>query len=102
LSSRRSVRGGPVGGGGELASLPITLVLAQSSGRLRVLPPRGFRHGREWVRAGQPVARVEHGTDAEVILAPMDGAMGGVLARDGDPVQAGQPVVWLEAAPGPA
>ena len=83
---------------GELGGLPITLLVAPAPGRLRVLPPRRFRGGREWVEKGQPVARIEHGADADVILAPMGGRMGGVLGRDGEPVKAGQPVAWMEAA----
>lgn len=83
---------------GEQGSFPITLLVAHAPGRVRVLPPRRFRDGREWVEAGQPLIRIEHGVDAEVILAPMNGRMGGVLARDGDPVKAGQPVAWIEAA----
>ncbi len=83
---------------GEHTGLPITLLVAPSNGKLRVLPPRRFRGGREWVEKGQAVARIEHGADADVILAPMGGRMGGVLGRDGEPVKAGQPVAWMEAA----
>jgi len=81
---------------GESAGLPITLIVSPASGRLRVLPPVGFRAGHEWVEAGQPVARVEHGGSADDILAPMHGRMGGVLGRDGQPVKAGEPVAWIE------
>jgi biotin carboxyl carrier protein len=78
--------------------LPVVLV-APVPGRVRVLPPRGFRHGREWLEEGQPVLRIEHGRneEADVILAPVRGAMGGVLTRDGEPVKAGQAVAWMEA-----
>jgi biotin carboxyl carrier protein len=81
---------------GESAGLPITLIVSPTSGRLRVLPPVRFLEGREWVEAGQPVARVEHGASADDILAPMQGRMGGVLGRDGQPVKEGQPVAWIE------
>lgn len=83
---------------GEQSGLPITLLVAPAPGKLRVLPPRVFRDGGEWVEAGQPVARIEHGSESDDILAPMRGRMGGVLGRDGEPVKAGQPVAWMEAA----
>lgn len=81
---------------GEAASLPITLLVSPALGKLRVLPPRRFRGGREWVEKGEPVARVEHGGIADDILAPMRGTLAGVLGRDGEPVKAGQPVAWME------
>jgi len=83
---------------GESAGLRITLLISPAAGRLRVLPPRRFRGGREWVEKGQPVARVEHGGSADDILAPMHGRMGGVLGRDGQPVKVGQPVAWMESS----
>jgi len=76
---------------------PITLLVAPAAGRVRVQPPRHFRAGHVWVERGELVARVEHGAEADDILAPMDGQMGGILTRDGEPVKAGQPVAWLEA-----
>ena len=83
---------------GEKTSLPITLVVSPSGGRLRFLTPRRFDRGREWVEAGQPVARVERGDDADLIRSPSRGRLGGVLGRDGEPVVAGQAVAWVESA----
>jgi hypothetical protein len=83
-------------GSGESAGLPISLIVSPANGRLRVLPPVRFRGGREWVEAGQAVARVEHGGSADDILAPMHGRMGGLLGREGQPVTVGQPVAWIE------
>jgi acetyl/propionyl-CoA carboxylase alpha subunit len=85
---------------GEAAGLPIALLVSPADGRLRVLPPRRFRAGREWVERGQPVARVEHAGRSEDILAPMRGTLGGVLGRDGEPVKAGQPIAWMEGVQG--
>lgn len=93
-----TARGEPPPEAGEGAGLPLTLLVAPSSGRLRVLPARRFRRGREWVEPGQPIARVERRGGTDDILAPMHGAMGGMLGRDGEPVRAGQPVAWLEGA----
>lgn len=80
-----------------MSAFPITLMVAPVPGRVRVLPPRHFRGGREWIEHGEAVARIEHEGRSDAILAPVSGAMGGVLTRDGEPVKAGQPVAWMEA-----
>jgi hypothetical protein len=90
------------GGGGGVAAapgggFPIALLVSPRAGRVRVLPPRRFRGGREWVEPGDAVARIEHDSGSDAILAPVSGAIGGVLSRDGEPVRAGQPVAWMEA-----
>jgi biotin carboxyl carrier protein len=82
---------------GEVGALPIAVLVAPVPGRVRVLPPRHFRGGREWVEPGEPVFRIDHGGGSDAILAPMSGAVGGVLTRDGEPVKAGQPLAWMEA-----
>ena len=82
----------PPGGG-----FPIALLVSPRPGRVRVLPPRRFRDGREWVEPGDAVARIEHEGGSDAILAPVSGAIGGVLTRDGEPVRTGQPVAWMEA-----
>jgi biotin carboxyl carrier protein len=81
----------------QTSAFPIALLVAPVPGRVRVLPARRFRAGREWVEHGDAVARIEHEGRSDAILAPVSGAMGGVLMRDGDPVRAGQPVAWMEA-----
>jgi biotin carboxyl carrier protein len=81
---------------GERSSLSITVMVAPNAGRLRILPPRRFEGGSEWLEAGQPVVRVERGADADLILSPAKGRLGGVLGRDGEPVKAGQAVAWME------
>ena len=86
---------------GEYALLPLVLLIAPSEGRLRMLPPKTFQAGREWIEKGQPVAVIEHsdGSESDEVLAPTRGLMGGVMGRDGEPVRAGQPVAWMEAVP---
>jgi biotin carboxyl carrier protein len=76
---------------------PLALLVSPRSGRVRVLPARRFRGGREWVEHGDAVARIEHEGGSDAILAPVSGAIGGVLTRDGQAVRAGQPVAWMEA-----
>jgi hypothetical protein len=81
---------------GERSSLSITLLVAPNAGRLRILPPLRFEDGSEWLEAGQPVVRVEHGAETDLILSPARGRLGGVLGREGEPVKAGQAVAWME------
>jgi biotin carboxyl carrier protein len=83
---------------GEHTRLSITLIVSPAAGKLRLLPPRRFHHGREWVDEGQPVVRIEHGSKADVVTSPIGGHFGGVLGRDGEPVTAGQAIAWVEPA----
>ena len=88
---------------GESKGLPVRLLVSPVAGRLVLLPPTRFHQGEEWVSAGQSVARVERGTAVFEIKAPSEARVAGVLARDGEPVTAGQSVVWLdEGSHGPA
>ena len=81
---------------GEQAALPITVIVSPVAGRLRILPPRRFVGGREFVDAGQPVLAIEQGDRTEEIVSPVRGRFGGVLGREGEPVTPGQPVAWVE------
>ncbi|MEX0833089.1 MAG: hypothetical protein WD757_00465 [Actinomycetota bacterium] len=85
---------------GEQSALPIILLVAPCPGRLKILPPKEFSGGSEWVEPGQPVARIEdsHGEAAGEVLSTHRGRLGGIMGRDGEPVKAGQPVAWIEAA----
>jgi hypothetical protein len=83
---------------GEHSHLPITILVAPHAGRLRILPPRSFQLGAEWLEEGQPVLRIERGTDADLIRSPARGRLGGVLGRDGEIVKQGQAVAWMEPA----
>jgi biotin carboxyl carrier protein len=81
---------------GESLGLPVRLVVAPSAGRLRLLPPSRFHQGEEWVSAGQVIAIVENGPVMHEVRSPSDARVSGVLVRDGEPVHAGQPLVWLD------
>lgn len=89
---------------GESGRLPIALIIAPKSGRLRILPPKTFQGGREWVEKGQALAMIEHsgGKEPDPVLAPYRGLMGGLMGRDGEPVREGQPVAWMEGVPDPS
>ena len=76
--------------------LPIALMVAPRTGRLRILTPRSFRNGREWLEAGQPVAEIHNGGRPHLIVAPARGSLGGVLGADGELVETGQLVAWME------
>lgn len=86
---------------GESGRLPLVLIISPSSGRLKILPPKKFRHGREWVDKGQPVAMIDHGAGKvpDEVPAPYKGYMGGLMGRDGEPIREGQPVAWMEGIP---
>jgi acetyl/propionyl-CoA carboxylase alpha subunit len=89
------VTDGPLG---EHSNLPIALLVAPKAGRLRILKPKMFHGGQEWVEQGQEVAVIEHGNgESDPVLAPARGRLGGLMGRDGEPVRSGQPVAWMEA-----
>jgi biotin carboxyl carrier protein len=77
------------------------LLVAPGPGRIRHLPPVRFHDGSEWVAAGQPVALIEQGSVTVEVCSPVEGRVAGVLVREGEPVMAGQPLVWLDDAPRP-
>jgi biotin carboxyl carrier protein len=82
----------------------IRLVVAPAAGRLRHLPPVHLHDGHEWVSPGQPVAVVEQAGATVEVCSPIEGRVSGFLVRNGEPVTAGQPIVWLQEAtrrPGP-
>ena len=98
LSSPRSVPSdvSPDSMGESAGVFGFFLVVAPAAGRMRHLPPVQFHDGQEWVSAGQPVAVIEQGASTIEVRSPMDAMVAGILVRDGEPVQPGQPLVWLE------
>jgi biotin carboxyl carrier protein len=74
----------------------LRVVVAPSAGRVRLLPPRRFADGRELVERGQPVARLVQGDREIDIVSPVAGRVSSVLAIDGEPLVAGQPVMAIE------
>jgi biotin carboxyl carrier protein len=84
---------------GESVGLGVRLVVSPAAGRLRHLPPARFEAGKEWVSRGQAVALVENGSVSIEVRSPIEGRLAGVLVRDGEPVAAGQPLVWLDDSP---
>jgi biotin carboxyl carrier protein len=76
----------------------LRMVVSPAAGLVRHLPPAQFHEGAEWVIRGQVVARVEQGATSFEVKSPVEGRVSGFLVRDGEPVAAGQPIVWLETA----
>lgn len=74
----------------------LRVVVAPGPGRVRLLPPRRFADGRELVEEGQPVARLVQGSREVDIVSPVGGRVSSVLAIDGEPLVAGQPVMAIE------
>lgn len=78
------------------APLHLRLVVTPGAGRVRLLPPRRFVEGREFVYAGQPLARLEQGHRETVVRTPVRGAVSSVLAIEGEPVVPNQPLFAIE------
>ncbi len=81
--------------------MTLRVLVSPGPGRLRLLPPRVFRGGNEWVEPGQPAARVEQGRREVVVTAPVGGWVAAVLGLEGEPVVHGQPLMAIEPE-GPA
>jgi biotin carboxyl carrier protein len=74
----------------------LRVVVSPGAGRIRLLPPLRFAEGHELVERGQPVARLIQGERSIDIVAPVGGRVSSVMALDGEPVIAGQPVMAIE------
>jgi biotin carboxyl carrier protein len=78
------------------------VVVSPAAGRVRLLPPRRFRDGRELVEPGQAVARLVQGATEVEIVSPVGGRVSTVIALDGEPMVAGQAVMAIEPEAEPA
>lgn len=76
----------------------LRVVVAPTAGRVRLLPPRDFRGGRELLGLGQAVAIIDGGGDETTVTVPVAGLMDGVLVHEGEPVQTGQPLLVVRMA----
>jgi biotin carboxyl carrier protein len=81
---------------GEPGGFGFRLLVSPSAGRIKHLPPSQFHDGDEWVSRGQAVVLVEQGSIAVEVKSPIEARVAGMLVRDGEPVQPGQPLVWLD------
>jgi biotin carboxyl carrier protein len=83
---------------GEPGGFGFRLLVSPAAGRIKHLPPTRFHDGHEWVSPGQAVVLVEQGSAAIEVKSPIEAMVAGMLVRDGEPVQPGQPLVWLDEA----
>src|SRR4051812_43131831 len=83
---------------GGADSLGIAVLIAPVTGRARLLPPRRFVGGREWVDVGEPILQLIEGGRVVDVPAWLGGWFGGMLCRDDEPIEAGSPVAWIELA----
>ncbi len=81
---------------GEPGGFGFRLLVSPTGGRMRHLPPVQFVAGEEWVSPGQAVAVVEQGSTSVEVRSPVEARVAGILVGDGEPVAAGQPLVWLD------
>jgi biotin carboxyl carrier protein len=76
----------------------LRVVVAPATGRVRLLPPRDFAHGRELLDLGQAVAVIDGGGDKTTVTVPVAGLLDGLLVHEGEPVQTGQPLFVVRLA----
>ena len=78
-----------------LCDLPDRIVVSPQHGRLIVHLPRTFTTEGEVVRAGDLIAVVESNPASAEVRAPCDAWVLAFLARDGERVGPGAPIVHL-------
>lgn len=78
-----------------LCDLPDRIVVAPDHGRLVVWPPRSFTSEGEVVRAGDIIAVIECNPGVVEVRAPCDAWVLSFLARNGQRVGPGAPIVHL-------
>ncbi len=80
----------------DSAHIDERLVISPCDGRLKLTPPMHFTAEGEYVLSGQTVAVVVSGTGEEVLVrTPFTGWVMGFLIKDGQPVHAAEPILWL-------
>jgi biotin carboxyl carrier protein len=78
-----------------LCDLPDRIVVSPQHGRVTVCLPRTFTSEGEVVRAGDLIAVVECNPRPVEVRAPCDAWVLSFLARDGERVEPGAPIVHL-------
>ncbi|MGH2760544.1 MAG: lipoyl domain-containing protein [Actinomycetota bacterium] len=78
-----------------LTDLPDRIVVSPEHGRLVMSPSRRYTTEGEVVRAGEVICVVESGSSSVEVLAPCDAWVLAFLARDGERVGPGAPLVHL-------
>jgi biotin carboxyl carrier protein len=78
-----------------LTDFPDRIVVSPGHGRLRLCGAQGYTPAGEAVRAGEVIAIIEAPTESFEVKAPVDGWVMAFLAREGDRVRPGAPLVHL-------
>jgi biotin carboxyl carrier protein len=78
-----------------LCDLPDRIVVSPEHGRLVLRPPRAFTSEGEVVGAGDVIAVIESNPGVVEVRAPCDAWVLSFLARDGERVGPGAPIVHL-------
>lgn len=85
----------PIASEDALTDLPDRIVVSPEHGRLVLRPPQTFTTEGEVVRAGDVIAVVDSNPGAVEVKAPCDAWVLSFLARDGERVRPGAPLVHL-------
>jgi biotin carboxyl carrier protein len=78
-----------------LCDLPDRIVVSPKHGRLLLSPPRTFTAEGEVIRAGDVIAVIESNPGSVEVRSPCDAWVLSYLARDGERVGPGAPIVHL-------
>ncbi len=78
-----------------LCDLPDRIVVSPDHGRVVLRPPRTFTTEGEVVRSGDVIAVVETTAESLEVRSPCDAWVMSILARDGERVGPGAPLVHL-------
>ena len=80
---------------GEGLCVTERMIPAPSSGTFEPGPPYAFTAEGELLYEGQAVGAVHHSGDVRQVHSPFTGFVMGHLARSGEKVRTGQPLLWL-------
>lgn len=84
-----------VRGAAEITSIRERLVIAPCSGRFHPLPPDIFTTEGEWAREGQHLAEIRTDEGPVPVVSFSAGWVMGLLCVPGQPVAAGDPLLWI-------
>jgi biotin carboxyl carrier protein len=79
----------------DVTSIRERVVIAPCSGRFFPLPPEVFTSEGEWVHAGQVLGEIRIRDERVPVTCAFDGWVMGMLAMEGGPVKAGDPLFWI-------
>jgi biotin carboxyl carrier protein len=81
----------------DMVSIRERVVVAPHAGRFVPRPPEVFTTEGEWVEEGTVLAHIRTGSQELEVPASCRGWVMGMLAIEGQPVQAGEALFWLRS-----